>query len=185
MNERSRVRAFKAASEAFLQEVDHLPLEDAEQRHKRLLKIGSSTGLVIQLPHGYDIPRPDLSYEFLQRARVTIEGIEWLSEKITFEENLGCWALKLSAEYDEKRRARYPTVSNRKFGAKTELANRFVVRQLGSPLTSSQHLDDLCRVHACSNPFHLDVVTHNENVLRGVKARRSVLGQLRINGLEL
>lgn len=40
-------------------------------------------------------------------------------------------------------------------------------------------LDHLCRVKLCCNPFHLEAVTHTENVRRGEQAIPSLLKRLR------
>src|SRR5579859_8194513 len=36
------------------------------------------------------------------------------------------------------------------------------------PIDPPLHLDHLCRVHACINPDHMEVVTPKENALRGI-----------------
>lgn len=36
------------------------------------------------------------------------------------------------------------------------------------PIPSGLELDHLCRVHQCVNPWHLEAVTHLENVRRGL-----------------
>lgn len=38
----------------------------------------------------------------------------------------------------------------------------------GVTLKREQHIDHLCRVRCCVNPYHLEVVTNKVNVLRGI-----------------
>ena len=40
------------------------------------------------------------------------------------------------------------------------------------PVPVGLKLDHLCRVHRCVNPYHLEVVTHGENIRRGYEAKR-------------
>lgn len=47
-------------------------------------------------------------------------------------------------------------------------AHRWGYEQLVRPLAADEPLDHLCRVHACVNPDHLEPVTHQQNVNRGV-----------------
>ena len=47
-------------------------------------------------------------------------------------------------------------------------AHRYMWEQVMGPVTQEMQLDHLCRVRACVNPFHLEVVTSRENTLRGV-----------------
>ena len=46
-------------------------------------------------------------------------------------------------------------------------AHRFTWELLRGPIPKGLELDHLCRNHACVNPDHLEVVTHQENCLRG------------------
>lgn len=58
-----------------------------------------------------------------------------------------------------------PTLQGR--GFKTILAHRYAYIQFfGDPI--NENLDHLCRTEKCVNPWHLDDVTHKENVLRGI-----------------
>lgn len=54
----------------------------------------------------------------------------------------------------------------RKRGAHIEMYER-----ARGPVPVGHELDHLCRVHACVNPDHLEVVTHAENVRRGACQR--------------
>lgn len=46
-------------------------------------------------------------------------------------------------------------------------AHRWMLRAVGRPAPAFMETDHLCRNRGCVNPFHLDIVTRKENVLRG------------------
>lgn len=56
------------------------------------------------------------------------------------------------------------------FDGKNEYAHRHVYEQLVGPIPPGMQLDHLCRNRSCCNPDHLEIVTHAENVRRGVSA---------------
>lgn len=47
-------------------------------------------------------------------------------------------------------------------------AHRYTYEMAVGPIPSDKQIDHLCRVRACCNPAHLEVVTQRENTLRGV-----------------
>jgi hypothetical protein len=47
------------------------------------------------------------------------------------------------------------------------LAHRWSYETLRGPIPPDKELDHLCRTSACVNPFHLEAVTHQENMRRG------------------
>ncbi len=47
------------------------------------------------------------------------------------------------------------------------LAHRFAYEQIVGPIADDMTLDHLCRNTSCVNPEHLEVVTREENALRG------------------
>lgn len=47
-------------------------------------------------------------------------------------------------------------------------AHRVAYELLVAPIPDGLHIDHLCRVRTCVNPEHLEPVTNQENVLRGV-----------------
>ena len=50
---------------------------------------------------------------------------------------------------------------------RTVLAHRLIYEILVGPIQEGLELDHLCRVRACVNPAHLEIVTKGENLLRG------------------
>lgn len=155
-------------------------LEDTERRMRHVQSLALTAGRRVELDWGATLPHPPISEELLSIASQQSEAIDWLSTKLTLDETFGCWALPLPAECDEKGRARYPTLTSSRFGAKGELSHRFVIRRLYGPLQTEEHLDHLCRVHACCNPTHLDIVSHATNTRRGNLARRAIAGQSKL-----
>lgn len=51
---------------------------------------------------------------------------------------------------------------------KQDYAHRVSYRLMVGPIPAGLHVDHLCRVRHCVNPEHLEVVTHAENVRRGL-----------------
>jgi hypothetical protein len=62
---------------------------------------------------------------------------------------------------------------------KSVLAHRYVYEILVGPIPDGTEMDHLCRRPACVNPDHLEPVTHQVNVVRGVAPARSKLGRVR------
>ena len=55
-----------------------------------------------------------------------------------------------------------------KFGDRHQLAHRVSYEvYTGHPIPAGMTIDHLCRTRSCINPTHLEVVTQQENVLRG------------------
>ncbi len=50
---------------------------------------------------------------------------------------------------------------------RTKVAHRWVYEHVRGPIPKGLELDHLCRVRHCVNPWHLEAVTHRENILRG------------------
>jgi hypothetical protein len=50
-------------------------------------------------------------------------------------------------------------------------AHRFVYERMVGPVAEGMDLDHLCRTPLCVNPEHLEPVTHQENVRRGLAIR--------------
>lgn len=88
------------------------------------------------------------------------------------EPNTGCW-LWLSTITS----GGYGAVRGEKRGQGWLRAHRVAYELYREPIPADRELDHLCRVRCCVNPWHLEPVTRQVNVLRGmhanVVARRS------------
>lgn len=58
------------------------------------------------------------------------------------------------------------------FNGRPAYAHRVIYEALVGVVPEGLELDHLCRVRACVNPEHLEPVTHQENVARGLKFTR-------------
>lgn len=56
------------------------------------------------------------------------------------------------------------------FAGRGRLVHRLVWEDLRGPIPDGLELDHLCRNPPCSNPDHLDPVTHAENMRRGIQS---------------
>ncbi len=53
-------------------------------------------------------------------------------------------------------------------GRSVVLAHRLAYEALVGPIPEGMQIDHRCRVRHCVNPAHMEPVTHQENILRGV-----------------
>ena len=52
------------------------------------------------------------------------------------------------------------------------LTHRFIYEYLHGPISAELEIDHKCRNHSCANPEHLEAVSHQENMLRGINHQR-------------
>jgi hypothetical protein len=64
-------------------------------------------------------------------------------------------------------------------------AHRVAYQLLVGPIPADMTIDHLCRVKACVNPAHLDVVSVHENGRRGYEAQHAKTGQCRVCSLPI
>lgn len=93
----------------------------------------------------------------------SIEPINRFMSKVINPIGVGCWLWTAS-----KTTGGYGQFNG---GA----AHRFSYEYFIGRIPEGLHIDHLCRARGCVNPQHLELVTHKENVQRGVIARLGVL----------
>jgi hypothetical protein len=74
----------------------------------------------------------------------------------------GCWLWETDNDVDGMSYGQFH-VNNEKIGA-----HRWVYEQVRGAIPEGLHLDHLCRIPCCVNPYHTEPVTCKVNVLRGV-----------------
>lgn len=137
----------------------------------------ASDGNVVQTEWGVRLPSPEVSLRLAEELVYLSPIMGRLSLRLTIDDYLGCWALPLEVEHDEKGRARYPKVHDAQ-RKQPVVAHRYLWRKLIDPdIPTNAYLDHLCRVHACCNPTHLEPITSSHNTKRGNDARHILGGQ--------
>ena len=77
----------------------------------------------------------------------------------------GCWLWKARSKSNGYGQFSIGGKNNRTY--RVLYAHRYAYERLVGPIAEGKELDHLCRVRACVNPAHLEVVTHQQNMLRG------------------
>jgi hypothetical protein len=82
-----------------------------------------------------------------------------------FRPDLGlCWLWTGAAVRSGARTYGYAHLA----GSKSSYAHRIAYQLVHGPIPVGLEIDHLCRVTLCVNPRHLEAVTHQENVRRGM-----------------
>lgn len=87
---------------------------------------------------------------------------ERFEAKILCLVDVPCWLW--SGYLDRKGYARFFVRNER---VRNVSVARWVYEHFVGPIPHGLEIDHLCRVRDCNNPFHLEPVTHHENLLRG------------------
>lgn len=87
------------------------------------------------------------------------EGQDRLEKRIEPEPNSGCWL------WTGARRGGYGRIWQ---SGRIVSAHRVVFELIRGTIPKGLTLDHLCRTPACVNPAHLEPVTHQVNILRGI-----------------
>ena len=94
-------------------------------------------------------------------SRAVIPVVDRVLAKSSYDG--GCWV------YNGNRTDFGYGMVSRPHGQTPTYAHRAVYEALVGPIPKGMHIDHLCRNPSCCNPLHLEVVTVQENVLRGKK----------------
>lgn len=81
-------------------------------------------------------------------------------EKVSPEPNSGCWLWDAGISYQGYGLFVYKGRARRAHRISYEIAH--------GTISESLQIDHLCRVRSCVNPEHLDLVTQQENIRRGI-----------------
>lgn len=111
------------------------------------------------------------------RMKTKEEQIAHLQRYVSCEPNSGCWIwigrtdrdgygkTRLKASGDEHWKRNKP---------KNRLVHRVMYELLRGPIPLGLHIDHLCRVRSCCNPYHLEPVTCKINIQRGISYLRGI-----------
>lgn len=95
-------------------------------------------------------------------------AFERAQDKYTPEPNSGCWLW--TASVDGKGYGQI--AKGGKWGGPMR-AHRVIYEAVRGPIADGFELDHLCRVPTCVNPYHMEPVTHRENIRRSAPAQRT------------
>ena len=82
----------------------------------------------------------------------------------------GCWIWL--GQWDRDGYGKVSWSSGKSAGREKHYVHRVLYGLYRGVVPDGLELDHLCRLHACCNPWHLEAVTHRENLLRGKWGRR-------------
>jgi len=88
-----------------------------------------------------------------------MSSLDRFLDKVSPEPNSGCW-LWLGGVI----KGGYARIGR-------EYAHRFSYEHFRGPIPEGLHIDHLCRVRSCVNPYHLEPVTQRENSRRGMAGK--------------
>ena len=87
---------------------------------------------------------------------------EWFMDRVLPIPESGCWLWMGSCT-----KGPYGDYGYFSYQGKRKAAHRASHEIFKGPIPEGLHIDHLCRVHCCVNPYHLEAVTSRENTLRG------------------
>jgi hypothetical protein len=100
-------------------------------------------------------------------------AVEHVRSGVVIDE-AGCWIWQ--------RRIEHHGYARTYFRGRNHYVHRLAYQALVAPIPAGLQIDHLCRVRACCNPEHLEVVTARENILRAAGPRTESQGGLCRNG---
>jgi hypothetical protein len=123
---------------------------------------------------GGPLPSPTLSKSTY--TEVNMPAHKTMSDRQRFFKNIkigkdGCWEWQLSRNHGGY--GQFVVGSRMDKSARYVLAHRWAYEEFVCEMDPSLQTDHLCRNRACVNPSHLEAVTNQENVDRGLKAKQS------------
>lgn len=104
-----------------------------------------------------EIPMTRYTHSLEQVRQRMMSKVEMVSES-------GCWIWMGANKGDREYGRVY-------IGRKKYHAHRMMYELTFGQIEDGLVIDHLCRVHSCINPYHLEVVTSKENILRGVSVQ--------------
>ncbi len=116
--------------------------------------------------HPHEMGKPEASSGLSGGIRLSSEATKRPSKSAVLyvvEDGTGCWIWQRATN-----RFGYGRMWN---GGRLVGAHRHFYEQANGPIPPDKCLDHLCRRPACVNPAHLEVVTHEINIQRGLSAK--------------
>jgi hypothetical protein len=98
-------------------------------------------------------------------SEAVVRDRAWLENRVTKQAGSGCWIWT-----GFRNKAGYGMYGESMGGiGKHRRAHRLAYRLFRGEIASPLVIDHLCRVRACVNPWHMELVPRRVNVLRGIR----------------